>query len=250
MIMRLKSIFTVLCFFTIAQTAAGELPEYQVQRSTEKIVIDGILDEADWAAALSVGEFQFPWPEFSGDRDRTEVKLLWDDTFLYISYHCEDRHIWATHFDTNSETYRDDCVEFFWNPNPDSTKFYNMFEFSAVGNLLSVYTGSGESIHERISRIMVPHVAQTIQGTVNDDSDVDNGWTLEIAVRFSDYPELSRRIRPNPGDIWRAGLNRCGGRGGQTAESWSMWSPPDLEKPRFHVPDYFGRLIFSGDAVR
>ena len=48
---------------------------------------------------------------------------------------------------------------------------------------------------------MVPHIAQTIQGTVNDDSDTDTGWIIEAAVRFSDYPELSKRPAPVPGEL-------------------------------------------------
>ena len=237
----------IICFPLLCR---AEVPEYTVLRTTEKIVIDGILDDTDWAAAKSVGDFKFPWQDKTGDRDQTEVKILWDDTFLYISYKCEDKHIWATHYDTNSESYRDDCVEFFWNPNPEAGKTYNMFEFNCIGNLLSVNTGSGKRISERISRILVPHIAQTIQGTVNNDEDTDTGWILEIAVRFSDYPELSKRQAPLPGDMWRVGLNRCGGRAGQTAEQFSMWSPPQTEKPNFHVPDDFGRIVFSDKPVR
>src|SRR3989304_5092157 len=37
------------------------LPEYTVKRATEKIVLDGILDEDDWKAAPSFGDFVFPW---------------------------------------------------------------------------------------------------------------------------------------------------------------------------------------------
>ena len=228
----------------------GDVPEYTVKRTTEKIVIDGLLDETDWTTAESVGDFHFPWKDKSGDRDRTVVKILWDDTFLYLSYTCYDKYIWATHYDTNSDTYKDDCVEFFWNPDPDKGKKYNIFEFNPLGNMLSVFTGSGKPIKERISRILVPHVAQTVHGTLNDNDDIDTCWILEIAVRFSDYPELSKRPRPVSGDMWRAGLNRCGGRGGQTSESWSMWSPPETEKPRFHAPDYFGRIFFSDKPVR
>ncbi len=243
--------FTVALVALLSPAAAfAELPEYDILRTTEKIVIDGILDEEDWKAAKSAGDFKFPWEEVQGPMEQTEVKMLWDDTFLYLSYKCDDSNIWATHYDTNSQTYRDDCVEFFWNPNPEAGKAYNMFEINAIGNMLSVYTGSGESIQNRVSRILPPHIAQTVVGTVNNGDDTDTSWTLEIAIRFSDYPELSKREIPRDGDMWRVGLNRCGGRGGQTAEQWSMWSPPDLEKPRFHVPDDFGKLFFRDRPVR
>ncbi|MFC1542250.1 carbohydrate-binding family 9-like protein, partial [Candidatus Latescibacterota bacterium] len=175
------------------------------------------------------------------------VKLLWNDIFLYVSYKCDDKHIWADHYNTNANTYEDDCVELFWNPNPEGQERYNMFEMNAIGNLLSVYTGSGVSIHERVSRIMVPHMAQTIQGTVNNDDDIDTGWIIEIAVRFSDYPELSIKPAPEPGDMWRIGLNRLGGK---TNPQHSQWSSEQGEKPSFHTPKFFGKIFFSDEIVQ
>ncbi len=246
----MRKVCIILFFFTLcfATQLWADVPEYTVKRTTEKIVIDGILDDGDWEAAQSVGDFTFHWPEKIVDREQTEVKMLWDDTFLYVSYKCDDKRIWATIYDTNAKTFLDDCVELFWNPNPEAGKSYNMFEFNCIGNLLSVYTASGKSIRERT--IMVPHIAQTIQGTVNDDSDTDTSWIIEVAIRFSDYPELSKRPAPQTGDMWRVGLNRCGGRNGQTPEEWSLWSPPREEKGRFHIPGDYGKIFFSDKPVR
>jgi len=242
-----KLLFSLIFLFFFFLSVQAEVPEYIVKRSTEKIVIDGILDENDWAAAQSAGEFKFPWWE-KGEKEKTEVKMLWDDTFLYVSYKCDDKHIRAEHYDTNSTTYKDDCVEMFWDPNPeDSRRKYNMFEINCIGNLLSVYVGSGENIHQRVSRIMVPHIAQSIQGTVNNDEDIDTGWIIEMAVRFSDYPELSKRKKPIDGDMWKVGLNRCGGK---TNPQHSQWSPSQTPKHNFHRPEDFGKIIFSSEKVR
>ena len=240
----LAIILVSLCFSTYA---AADYPEYNILRTTEKIVIDGILDEADWKAAQSFGDFKFAWWK-EGEKEQTEVKMLWDDTFLYLSYKCDDKHIWAEHYDTNSTTYKDDCVEIFWDPNPaDPKRKYNMFEINCIGNLLSVYVDSGVSIHERIRRLMVPHIAQTIQGTVNNDSDTDTGWIIEMAIRFSDYPELFNGATPDNGDMWKIGLNRLGGK---TNPQHSQWSPSKSEKPSFHRPEDFGKIFFRKKPVR
>ena len=237
----------LLCVFFFSGTVWADLPEYTVKRTTEKIVIDGILDDADWKAAQSVGDFKFPWLE-QGEAEQTEVKMLWDDTFLYISYRCDDKYIWAEHYDTNSTTYKDDCVEIFWDPNPaDPKRKYNMFEINCIGNLLSVYVGSGENIHQRISRIIPLHIAQTIQGTVNNDDDIDTGWIIEAAIRFSDYTELYDGSTPVDGTMWRVGLNRLGGK---TNHQHSQWSPSQTEKPNFHRNQDFGKIFFSRKPVR
>jgi hypothetical protein len=244
----MKTCLIIISAFLVFSSISvcAELPEYSVKKVSQKIVIDGILDESDWDHAESVGDFIFPWWE-EGEKEQTEVKLLWDDTFLYISYKVDDKYIWADHYDTNATTYMDDCVELFWNPDPENQEKYNMFEINAIGNLLSVYTGSGVSIHERISRIMVPHVAQTVQGTVNNDDDIDTGWILEVAVRFSDYPELSVKSAPEPGDMWRIGLNRLGGK---TNPQHSQWSSEQGEKPSFHTPKFFGNIFFNNEKVQ
>jgi hypothetical protein len=245
---------------TVSPYAADEEPgraEFTIKRSTEKIVIDGVLDDPDWEAADSLGDFKFPWYNYEKHEDiqkaeleQTEVKMLWDDDFLYVYYKCEDKHMWADHYDSNSQTYKDDCVELFWNPDPDGGNAYNMFEINCIGNLLSVYNdpdkrGGGVSKRDRV--IMTPHVAQSVKGSVNNDEDIDEGWIIEIAIRFEDYPRLLKN-KPQNGTLWRAGLNRCGG---MTNWQDSMWSPEwGKTVGSFHLYPFFGKLYFSGEPVK
>ncbi len=49
-----------------------------------------------------------------------------------------------------------------------------------------------KSIRDCESRILVLHIVQSIQDRVNNEEDIDIGWILEIAIRFEDYPELSK----------------------------------------------------------
>lgn len=244
--MKIAALASILIMITFPLAAWSVPPEYQVQRTVGKITIDGIIDEADWAAAKPVGDFVFQWWT-EGEKEQTEVKMLWNDTFLYIAYVCQDKHIWADHFSTNEDTYKDDCVEFFWNPNPANGKMYNMFEMNCIGNLLSVYNNFERSIKLRESRIIPPHIGRSVKGTLNNDSDTDTSWTLEVALRFSDYPELFNARAPKDGDMWRVALNRCGGK---TNPQNSQWSPSQTPTHNFHAPDDFGKLVFSKKPVK
>ena len=89
-------------------------------------------------------------------------------------------------------------------------------------------------------------IATTIDGTLNDDSDRDSGWTLEIAIPFDNFRHLGGRIPPRAGDRWRLNLNRCAGR---TAGQYAMWSDSGTPKPQFHVPERFGVAVFSERAT-
>ena len=236
-------------------------PEHTIKKCTEKIVIDGVLDDPDWAVAESLGDFKFPWYNYDkreetqkAELEKTEVKMLWDDNYLYIYYKCEDKHIWADHYDSNSQTYLDDCVEFDWNPNPDAGNAWYIFEINCIGNLLStsndpdkkVAKGAGK-INSRDRLAMVPHIAHVITGTLNNDEDIDEGWVIEMAIRFDDYPELLKE-KPKNGTLWRAGINRCGG---MTNWQDSMWSPEWGKKVgSFWLYPFFGKLYFSDQPVK
>ena len=240
--MRRITITTVaLCALLLPVVVQAELPEHTVRRTAGTILIDGILDEKDWEAAESFGDFKFPWWK-EGEKEQTVAKMLWDDNFLYLSFSCEDKHIWADHYDSNTATCLDDCAEIFWDPNPETLGIYYMFEMSCIGNSLNLYNNREKDY----KKIIVPHIAQTIKGTVNDDSDEDTRWVLEVAIRFSDYPDISNGKTPKDGDMWRIGLHRCGGK---TNEQFSQWSPSKTPSPNYHRPQDFGNVFFSKKAV-
>lgn len=205
-------------------------------------MLDGVLDEEDWALAPSLGDFTFPWWS-EGLKEQTDAKILWDDTYLYIAIACNDRNIWADHVDTYAWTYKDDCAEFFWNPSPDLSNTYYFFEMNCIGNSLCVWDYQGDFLE---NKARIPRIATAVNGTVNKDYDFDTGWVLEIALRFDDYTELYDGRTPDPGDVWRVNVNRCGG---QTNEQFSQWSPSQTDSPNFHRPEDFGYLQFSGKTV-
>ncbi len=221
--------------------ASAVLPEHTVKRATERIVLDGILDEEDWKAAQSFGDFTFPWYT-SGVKEQTEAKMLWDDTFLYLSFVCRDAHIWADLYNTNAGVSANDAAEIFWNPDPLNQATYYQFEINCIGNLLSVWKNGAS----QRPVIMLPHITQFISGTVNADADTDTLWVLEVGIRFEDYPDLVKHT-PVAGDMWRINLNRCGGR---TNLQYSQWSPSSTKTPNFHSPDDFGKIFFSDEPVR
>lgn len=65
--------------------------QIEAQRAVHKIKIDGILDEADWKTALPVGQFiQVEPHQGKLPTHNTIVKVLFDDTYLYIGAFCQD----------------------------------------------------------------------------------------------------------------------------------------------------------------
>ncbi|MGB1718917.1 MAG: carbohydrate-binding family 9-like protein, partial [Candidatus Latescibacterota bacterium] len=93
-----------------------------------------------------------------------------------------------------------------------------------------------------------------VDGTLNDDSDRDRGWTVELAFPWASMGVLARgdnrALPPNEGDVWRMDFSRFN----QYKEAppsrdpggWA-WSPHGVWDS--HVPECFPFIEFSNTSV-
>ena len=89
--------------------------------------------------------------------------------------------------------------------------------------------------------------AVQVQGTLNDNSDIDKGWTVEIAFPWAGMTQLAggRNLPPEDGDIWRIFLGRFGklAIGNKiVSNSMSLDAVGDHDN---HLPERFTRVSFS-----
>lgn len=247
--MQLVIVLVAALFPPVAKTAPAKRapPRYTILRATGKIVIDGKLDEADWKAARSVGDFRFAWWK-KGKKEQTRAKLLWDDKFLYVSFRCEDAHVWGEHTRRDDSVWKDDCVEVFTAPDPKRPENYFNIEMNVRGAFLDQHHPNGPGVRlKREWNARGVKIAVAVDGTLNDDSDTDRGWVLEAALPFANFAKVARHTPPRDGDLWHLNLNRLGGR---TNPQYSQWSPSRTRTPQFHAPRDFGRVTFSTKTVR
>ena len=241
------SLITCLGLLGTSAGTTAEPPRYSIYRTNKPLTIDGKLDEGAWKQARSVGDFHFPWWE-SGRKEQTIAKMLWDNKYLYVSYQCQDRHVWATHTERDSPVYQDDCVELFTAPNPQQPVNYFNIEMNVKRAFLDRHhpNGPGKAEVPEWSAQGV-QIATHVNGTLNDDSDSDVGWVLEAAIPFANFQGVTGRPHPRHGDLWHLNLNRLGGK---TNPQFSQWSPGKTKRPAFHAPDTFGRVIFVNQSAQ
>lgn len=224
---------------TLLFAAQSEIPAYEVKRNTSRIVVDGKIDDAAWKQANTL-ELQFPWEAQTGAKQKTIARLLWDDENLYVAYDCTDSDIVA-HFDQRDDpTYRDDAVEIFINPDPQQ-QFYYGLEMNAKATLYDYFYAFPQLLIARLDFTGV-QLATHIRGTLNQTSDKDQGWSLELAVPWKNFTELSKTLPPTAGSSWYVNLNRWDGT--EPNRRLSVWSDPQLSRPNPHNPKRFGRLTF------
>ena len=165
---------------------------------------------------------------------------MWDDDYLYVSFHCLDKNVLATRTERDSDVYRDDCVEVFAAPELDHPENYFNIEMNALGTTLDNYRPQGIKPTSAWDPDGI-RCAVSVDGTVNDSSDVDQGWTLEVAIPFSLFSHVLEDGHPAPGDRWRLNLNRLE----DNMAIKSQWSQGDRNVPSFHAPDFFGFIEFA-----
>ena len=230
---------------------------YVCYRAEEPLEIDGRLDKPAWNVA--------PWTEDFGDiegdirpapRFRTRAKMLWDDRFLYIGAELEEPHVWATLTKHDSVIYHDNDFEVFLDPDGDNHDYYEL-EINALNTtwdlrLPKPYRDGGPAIDAW--EIPGMRTAVHVNGTLNDPSDTDTGWTVEIALPWTVLGEYARRpAPPGHGDQWRINFSRVewqvdivdGGYRkveGQPENNW-VWSPQGVID--MHRPETWGYIQFS-----
>jgi hypothetical protein len=187
-------------------------PGYVCVRAAEPIAVDGSLDDPAWRAAAWTDDFGDMATGVRPDAAlRTRVKMLWDESFLYIAADIAGPHLWAEMTRHDSPLYQENAFEFFIDPNGDNHEYYE-FEINARNTTWDLllprpYRDGGQGISDW--EILGLKSAVRLDGTLNDSSDVDRGWTIEIAVPWFALGEQARRpVPPHAGDQWRLNFTR------------------------------------------
>lgn len=232
-------------------------PEGYVCGRGGQIVIDGKLDEKSWAAAPWTSDFR----DIEGDsrpkpRFRTRAKMLWDDQYFYVAAELEEPHVWGTLTNHDAVIFQDPDFEVFIDPDGDRHNYYE-FEMNALNTgwdllLKKPYIDGGPALNEW--EIPGLKTAVHVKGTLNDSSDKDTGWTLEIAFPWKVLKEFSRqKAPPAEGDIWRVDFSRVEWQvditgktfkkvPGTKEDNW-IWSPPGIID--MHRPENWGYVKFT-----
>ncbi|MGH6610438.1 MAG: carbohydrate-binding family 9-like protein, partial [Burkholderiaceae bacterium] len=221
-------------------TGLPAVPSYAVSNTKEQPAIDGRLSEKAWAAAAPL-TLLFPWEEQTGDKQRTTVKLLRDQNYLYVGYECADADITARYEQRDDLVYKDDCVEIFIRPDGQSDHYIGL-EMNARGVLFDYfYPFPGKNEHGfNLAGVLLK---TQLRGTLNQSDDQDQGWSLELAIPWASLNKLAQRLPPTAADQRRVQLNRWDGT--EPRRRLSMWSHSGLKRTNPHNPARFGYLLFK-----
>jgi hypothetical protein len=261
-----------------------KITHYTAYRIDESLQIDGRLDEESWQLAPRSPRFA---DMVSGTRSLhdTRAAVLWDDQCLYVGYWIEEPFVEGTLTERDAPIYTNNDVELFiagrdayyefevnargtiyevlfiWEEEYERSGYSQMPEFARDRQGVKPFDGVGFRPHPRGKRIGYwnwdyPGLksAVHVDGTLNDNSDRDRGWTVELALPWPGLKSLAlpdgRSLPPRNGDVWRMDFSRFN----QYREAppandsgASFWSPHGVVDS--HVPELFPHIHFSDQRV-
>jgi hypothetical protein len=224
-------------------------------------VIDGDLGDAAWQQAQWTDDFC----DIEGDLKpnpplKTRVKMLWDDSCLYIAGQISDPNVWAYLRQHDEIVFRDNDFEVFINPNNNTHQYFEL-EFNALNTVFDLflnkpYRNGGSAMINWDAEGL--RSAVKVQGTLNNPSNTDKGWTIEIAIPFKAISIGNNVQVPGDGALWRINFSRVewdtkatdskyiklkDNSGRDLPEHNWVWSPQGVVN--MHYPERWGYLQFN-----
>lgn len=240
-----------LFFFTIIVAcpffATAEDRVFQASKTESPIKIDGKIDAA-WKNTESASLDYYRRDEKPSDRQTSQFRMMWDEENLYVLFQCQDKYITAREIRRDGQPYFDDCAEIFLIPANAPLNMHYGFE-------LNLYKASNDFIflnkfHEDRHALIKSYdpdfdVEVSIDGTLNDNSDEDREWIMEMAIPLELFDGINTFSPVAPGNRWvfqaiRQDRNDATG----NRRSWSTLFEVHPDHPNVHEPEDFGYLEF------
>ncbi|MCK3682773.1 carbohydrate-binding family 9-like protein [Maribellus sp. YY47] len=239
---------------------------YVACQTDEEISIDGKAAEKAWKKA----EWSEYFKDIEGDLKPqplypTRFKLMWDFQNLYFFFELEEPDIWAYYDQKDLVVYHENDIEIFIDPDRDCYDYFE-FELNAQNTLFDLFldkpyrNGGKPDIAWDASGF---ESAVFVDGTLNDPSDKDRKWCVEVKIPFSALSIEENYSQPKEGDIWKMNFSRVEWQtrsvdgkyvklkdktsGRDLPENNWIWSPQGVIN--MHFPERWGFVRFSEAPV-
>jgi hypothetical protein len=244
-------------------TYAPEFYVCQKLNSDDKMVIDGDINEKAWQAVEWITQLV----DIEGDIKPkplydSRIALLWDSEFLYIAAELKEPNLWATMDKQDMYLFHENDFEVFLDPDGD-THHYAEIEINALNTvwdllLTKPYRDKGKPI----DTWNITNLKKGVKcfGTLNNPSDVDDKWTVELAIPWSVLEELNAHDGPpTHGETWKANFSRVQWQLDIQQNKYIKKIDPKTNKPfpefnwvwspqgaiAMHQPETWGMLVFA-----
>jgi len=274
-------------FYDLSQMMPAPPAVYHCLRTPQPPLVDGNLEKPVWQKAPRSSRFV---DLVSGQPAPLETRIaaLWDEACFYLAFWVEEPDVQAHFTRRDSFLWLENDVEVFiagpdcyyelqlnalgtiyevfyiWQQALKRGSFFDRPEFDLYTHEVDVLGGYQDSSrwgrHPRGKRWAFldwdfPGLkwAVRVEGSLNDSSDLDRGWTVELAFPWKGMEVLAqgRPLPPQDGDVWLMSFSRfqsleVGDRRLEPAAGWALNAHGVYDS---HIPECFSRVVFSRKEI-
>jgi hypothetical protein len=239
---------------------------YVVYQSAAEINIDGKANEPSWEYAAWTEEFiDIEGEKMPKPLHKTRVKMLWDNRYLYILAELDEQHVWSYYEKHDLIVFEENDFEVFIDPDDDTHNYFEI-EINARNTIFDLfmakpYRNGGIPIITWNAPGL--KTAVFVDGAINNPTDTDKNWTVEMAIPFEALRlGVSTQI-PKDNQVWRINFSRVQWQteiadgiykrkkdavsGRIIPEDNWVWNPTGLIN--MHFPERWGMLQFTTNQV-
>jgi hypothetical protein len=233
---------SIYSFSSKNEMKSGSL--YTVARLNQPMKIDGNWDKPQWQGVqgIDIANYMGPVPAF---RPVAKAKMMVDADNIYVIFQVHDQYVRCLTDKFNGPVWEDSAVEFFFAPDSDVPDHYFNLETNCGGTPLMHFNlvprkESRDLEIEDIKKIEIFHSLPTI---IDPEISEPVTWTLEYRIPLAMLEKYSKVTHPQKGVKWRANFYKIAEN--NSNHHYITWSFVDNPKPDFHLPKFFGTLIFE-----
>ena len=260
MILRLVILLLIIPLLSVHAQSEIEPNKYIAFQASQEILIDGRDDDEDWDKVAWSEEYidiegvQIP-------KYKTRMKMLWDREYLYILAKMEEPHVWGDITKRDTIVFYNNDFEVFVDPDGDTHNYYEL-ETNSLNTpwdifLTKPYRDKGNAVINDWDVIGLKS-AVYVDGTINDPSDIDKAWYLEMAIPWSTFKTSFFQDVVPVDRFWRMDFSRVNwqheindgkysrkkaANGKFLPEYNWVWSPTGVIN--MHEPEKWGYVYFS-----
>jgi len=217
---------------------------YHVEKlGTHSLKIDADWDKPQWKniQAVEVKKQMGADPKFV---PKVQAKLMYDNDNIYGIFKVDDRYVRSVVQEYNGNVSGDSCVEFFFAPDSNHPLRYFNLEINAGGTPLIFYITKpmDQLIKLEAEDIEQIEIAHSLPAVVEPEITDPVTWFIEFRIPIKMLEKFSDVTRPKAGTVWKANFYKTGSR--TSNPNYLTWSFVDNPRPNFHLPQFFGTLVF------
>jgi len=258
--------FTANAQLNYAPAVKFNPPTYVCYKTSATITVDGKLSPEEWdaiplaSALVDIEGSKRPNPFLN-----TELKMAYNDEGMFFAVLMEEPHVWATITEHDAVIFHDNDFEIFLNPTND-THNYLEYEVNALGTVWDLYLSKPYRDGGTILNgweFAGMQSAVHVDGTLNDPTDIDKSWSLEVFIPWASINQVKRKTTaPNSGEQMRVNFSRVqwtaevqdgkyvkvpiAGEDRIREYNW-VWAPTGVID--IHRPEFWGFVQFSDKEI-